>query len=331
MQNKNIALVTGAAGFIGSHMCDLLLSRNYEVRAIDNLATGNIKNLIHLKKIKKFKFYKINILEIKNNHKVFKNLKFIFHFAGLGDIVPSINNPEKYFNSNVVGTLKILEQLRHNKNLKRMVYAASSSCYGLAKVPTKETDPIDPQYPYALTKYMGEELVIHWNKIYKLPVNSVRIFNTYGPRVRTTGAYGSVIGVFFRQKLSNKPLTIVGSGEQSRDYLHVKDLASAFYHVAISGRNGQIYNLGADKPIKIKKLANMIGGKFTKIPKRPGEPFVTWANISKITKHTKWKPKIKFETGIKELLTSIWDWKDAPLWNKNRISKATKLWFKYLK
>ena len=203
----------------------------------------------------------------------------------MGDIVPSISNPEKYFNSNVFGTLKILEQLRQNKKLKRMVYAASSSCYGIAKVPTKETDTIDPQYPYALTKYMGEQLVIHWNKIYKLPVNSIRIFNTYGPRVRTTGAYGSVIGVFFKQKLSNKPLTIVGSGEQSRDYLHVKDLARAFYDVAIKGRIGQIYNLGADKPIKIKKLVSMIGGKSIKIPKRPGEPFVTWANISKLKRH----------------------------------------------
>ena len=327
---KKISIITGGAGFLGSHLADLLIKKKHDVIVIDNLSTGHFNNIKHHIKKKNFKFLKKNILDL-SSIKYIKNCDYLFHFAGLGDIVPSINNPEKYFNSNVVGTLKILEQLRHNKNLKRMVYAASSSCYGLAKVPTKETDPIDPQYPYALTKYMGEELVIHWNKIYKLPVNSVRIFNTYGPRVRTTGAYGSVIGVFFRQKLSNKPLTIVGSGEQSRDYLHVKDLASAFYHVAISGRNGQIYNLGADKPIKIKKLANMIGGKFTKIPKRPGEPFVTWANISKITKHTKWKPKIKFETGIKELLTSIWDWKDAPLWNKNRISKATKLWFKYLK
>ena len=189
--------------------------------------------------------------------------------------MPSISNPQKYFNSNVIGTLKILELLRQNNKLKKMVYAASSSCYGLARVPTKETDRIDPKYPYALTKYMGEELVIHWNKVYKLPVNSIRIFNTYGPRVRTTGAYGSVIGVFFKQKLSNKPLTVVGSGEQSRDYLHVKDLASAFYKVATKGKKGEIYNLGADKPIKIKELVKIIGGKFTSLPKRPGEPFVT--------------------------------------------------------
>ncbi len=327
---KKMSLVTGGAGFLGSHLVDYLLSKNHKVIVIDNLSTGHKNNIKNHFKNKNFKFIKKNILNLPNL-KELKNCDYFFHFAGLGDIVPSISNPEKYFDSNVVGTFKILEKLRQNKKLKKIVYAASSSCYGIAKVPTKETDSIDPQYPYALTKYIGEQLVIHWNKIYNLPVNSVRIFNTYGPRVRTTGAYGSVIGVFFKQKLSNKPLTIVGTGEQKRDYLHVKDLARAFYEVAIRGRIGQIYNLGADKPIKIKKLANMIGGKYIKIPERPGEPFVTWANISKIKKHTNWKPKIKFEIGIKEMLINIKDWKDAPLWNKNRISKATKLWFKYLK
>lgn len=327
---EKISLVTGGAGFLGSHLVDFLIKKKNKVIVIDNLSTGHINNIKHHFQNKNFKFIKKNILDA-SIFKYIKNCDYLFHFAGLGDIVPSISNPQKYFNSNVIGTLKILEQLRQNKKLKKMVYAASSSCYGLARVPTKETDPIDPKYPYALTKYMGEELVIHWNKVYKLPVNSVRIFNTYGPRVRTTGAYGSVIGVFFKQKLSNKPLTVVGSGEQSRDYLHVKDLASAFYKVATKGKNGEIYNLGADKPIKIKELVKIIGSKFTSLPKRPGEPFVTWADISKIKKHTKWKPQIKFKNGVKEMLKNISDWKDAPLWNKNKISKATKLWFKYLK
>ena len=327
---KKTSLVTGGAGFLGSHLVDYLLKKKHRVIVVDNLSTGHKNNIkIHFKN-KNFQFIKKNILDLSNTKEI-ENCDYLFHFAGLGDIVPSISNPQKYFNSNVVGTLEILERLRKNKKLKKMVYAASSSCYGIAKVPTKETSPIDPQYPYALTKYMGEELVLHWNKIYKLPVNSIRIFNTYGPRVRTTGAYGSVIGVFFKQKLSGKPLTVVGSGEQKRDYLHVRDLASAFYKVAMKGKNGQIYNLGADKPIKIKKLVKIISSKYIKLPRRPGEPFVTWANINKIKKHTKWKPEIKFENGIKDMLTNILDWKDAPLWNKKKISSETKLWFEYLK
>ena len=297
---------------------------------IDNLSTGHKNNIKHHLKNKNFKLIKKDILNLNTNLTCLKNCDYVFHFAGLGDIVPSISHPEKYFKTNVYGTLKILEILRENKKLKKLVYAASSSCYGLAKVPTTEKDPIDPKYPYALTKYMGEELALHWNKIYKIPTNSIRIFNTYGPRVRTTGAYGSVIGVFFKQKLKKKPLTVVGSGEQKRDYLHVKDLVSAFYDVAIKGKNGEIYNLGANKPVKIKKLVDIIGGNFINLPKRPGEPDCTWADIKKIKKDTNWKPKIVFKKGIKEMLNKINDWDNAPLWNKKKISKATKLWFKYI-
>mgnify|MGYP000209044857 CR=1 FL=1 len=327
---KKISVVTGGAGFLGSHITDYLINKGHKVYVIDNLSTGHKNNIKHHLKNKNFKLIKKDILNLNTNLTCLKNCDYVFHFAGLGDIVPSISHPEKYFKTNVYGTLKILEILRENKKLKKLVYAASSSCYGLAKVPTTEKDPIDPKYPYALTKYMGEELALHWNKIYKIPTNSIRIFNTYGPRVRTTGAYGSVIGVFFKQKLKKKPLTVVGSGEQKRDYLHVKDLVSAFYDVAIKGKNGEIYNLGANKPVKIKKLVDIIGGNFINLPKRPGEPDCTWADIKKIKKDTNWKPKIVFKKGIKEMLNKINDWDNAPLWNKKKISKATKLWFKYI-
>jgi UDP-glucose 4-epimerase len=327
---RKISVVTGGAGFLGSHITDYLINKGHKVYVIDNLSTGHKNNIKHHLKNKNFKLIKKDILSLNTNLTCLKNCDYVFHFAGLGDIVPSISHPEKYFKTNVYGTLKILEILRENKKLKKLVYAASSSCYGLAKVPTTEKDPIDPKYPYALTKYMGEELALHWNKIYKIPTNSIRIFNTYGPRVRTTGAYGSVIGVFFKQKLEKKPLTVVGSGEQKRDYLHVKDLVSAFYDVAIKGKNGEIYNLGANKPVKIKKLVDIIGGNFINLPKRPGEPDCTWADIKKIKKDTNWKPKIIFKKGIKEMLNKINDWDNAPLWNKKKISKATKLWFKYI-
>ena len=318
---KKISVVTGGAGFLGSHITDYLINKGHKVYVIDNLSTGHKNNIKHHLKNKNFKLIKKDILNLNTNLTCLKNCDYVFHFAGLGDIVPSISHPEKYFKTNVYGTLKILEILRENKKLKKLVYAASSSCYGLAKVPTTEKDPIDPKYPYALTKYMGEELALHWNKIYKIPTNSIRIFNTYGPRVRTTGAYGSVIGVFFKQKLKKKPLTVVGSGEQKRDYLHVKDLVSAFYDVAIKGKNGEIYNLGANKPVKIKKLVDIIGGNFINLPKRPGEPDCTWADIKKIKKDTNWKPKIVFKKGIKEMLNKINDWDNAPLWNKKKFQK----------
>ena len=306
------------------------MNKGHKVYVIDNLSTGHKNNINHHLKNKNFKLIKKDILSLNTNLTCLKKCDYVFHFAGLGDIVPSISHPEKYFKTNVYGTLKILEILRTNKKLKKLVYAGSSSCYGLAKVPTTEKDPIEPKYPYALTKYMGEELALHWNKIYKIPTNSIRIFNTYGPRVRTTGAYGSVIGVFFKQKLEKKPLTLVGSGEQKRDYLHVNDLVRAFYDVAIKGKNGEIYNLGANKPVKIKRLVDIIGGDFVNLPKRPGEPECTWANIRKIKKDTNWKPKIVFKEGIREMLNKINDWDNAPLWNKKKISKATKLWFKYI-
>ena len=144
--------------------------------------------------------------------------------------------------TNVQGNARVLEACRYN-NVKKLVYAASSSCYGLANTPTCEKHPINPMYPYALSKYLGEQTCFHWNKVYKLPVNSICIFNAYGPRVRTTGVYGAVFGVFLKQKLENKPLTVVGDGEQSRDFIFVTDVAEAFLAAAQTEITGERFNL----------------------------------------------------------------------------------------
>ncbi len=328
-KNKLIAVVTGGAGFIGSHMVDLLIKKGFEVRIIDNLSGGHEKNIRHLKNEKNLKFEKLDICNIKNNNNIFKNAKYVFHFAGIGDIVPSIEKPSNYLLTNVQGTVNILEASRYNK-IKKFVYAASSSCYGLASTPTKENHSISPQYPYALSKYIGEQSVLHWNMIYKLPADSIRIFNAYGPRVRTTGAYGAVFGVFLKQKLEKKPLTVVGSGRQRRDFIYVTDVAQAFYHVALNKKSGEIYNVGAGNPQSINKLVKIIGGEISRLPKRPGEPNCTWANISKIKRATKWRPKIKFEIGVANMIQEIENWRDAPLWNKKNIKEATKTWFQYI-
>ena len=229
-----------------------------------------------------------------------------------------------------MGTINVLEISKKLK-VKKFLYAASSSCYGIAKTPTKESDKINPLYPYALSKLMGEDAVMHWNKLYNIPVTSIRIFNAYGPRVKTTGAYGAVFGVFFKQMLSKKPFTLVGDGTQKRDFLHVRDVANAFYLASQKTSKFKIFNLGAGKPQSIKTIIKILGGKFIKIPKRPGEPHKTWANISRIKKELKWKPKINFKDGVNEMVENINYWENAPLWNIKKIKTATKEWFKYMK
>ena len=325
---KPISLVTGGAGFIGSHTVDKLLDRGHEVRVIDNLINSNLDNLEKHQRNKNLKFEKIDINLIKNN-KIFDEVDYIFHFAGIGDIVPSIEEPYKYIKNNLNGTIKVLENSR-NKSIKKFVYAASSSCYGLAKTPTNESHEINTEYPYALSKYLGEQACFHWSKVYNLDVNSIRIFNAYGRRVKTTGAYGAVFGVFLKQKLENKPLTIVGDGNQSRDFIFATDVAEAFCLAAETSYSNEIYNLGNGEPKKINYIADLIGGKKIYIPERPGEPECTWADITKITKHLNFHPKVSIENGIKTMLQNIDDWKNAPLWDKNSIKKATSNWFKYL-
>ena len=195
-----LAIVTGGAGFIGSHIVDLLVSEGFAVRVIDNMTGGHEKNLANHADNKNITLERYDIRELDPEGPLFENAQYVFHFAGIGDIVPSIERPIDYMDVNVQGTVRVLECARA-AGIQKFVYAASSSCYGLADVPTKEDHKIQPQYPYALSKYQGEQAVFHWHQVYGLPANSVRIFNAYGTRVRTNGAYGAVFGVFFKQKL----------------------------------------------------------------------------------------------------------------------------------
>ena len=330
MKKRPIAVVTGGAGFIGSHTVDKLLRENYIVRVIDNLVSGRESNLEKHKTDPRLLCEWRDVCKLNKNNALFKGAKYVFHFAGIGDLIPSIENPEKYMMNNVQGTVKVLECSRENK-IKKFVYAASSSCYGLAKIPTKENHPIKPEYPYALSKYLGEESAFHWKKIYDLPVNSIRIFNAYGTRVRTTGAYGAVFGVFLKQKLAGKPFTVVGNGKQKRDFVYVSDVANAFLLAAKTKLVGKIWNLGSGKPQSVNKLIEILKGDVVYIPKRPGEPECTYADITKIKKDLAWKPKIKFKKGVELMLKEIESWRDAPLWDAKKIQKATQSWFRYLK
>lgn len=327
--SKPIAVVTGGAGFIGSHMVDLLVDRGYAVRVIDNLVGGREFNIAHHANNADVTFDRRDIRELKPDDSLFFGAKYVFHFAGIGDIVPSIERPLEYMSTNVQGTVHVLEAAR-SAGVKKVVYAASSSCYGLAATPTREDHPIVPQYPYALSKYQGEQALFHWHKVYKLPVNAIRIFNAYGTRSRTSGAYGAVFGVFLRQKLADKPFTVVGDGTQTRDFLYVTDVARGFLAAAETDLVGEVFNLGAGNPQSVNRLVELLGGEVTYIPKRPGEPDCTWADITKITTQLGWKPEVSFEDGVRRIVQQIDYWRDAPLWDPNSIAQATKTWFQML-
>lgn len=323
------SLVTGGAGFIGSHLVDALLELGHEVIVLDNFSTGRSQNLHHVQN-------KISLIECDLSfpgdwEQYFRDIDWAFHIAALADIVPSIQMPTAYFRANVNGTFHVLEACKAAGNIKRLIYVASSSCYGIPDYyPTPETAPIRPQYPYALTKRLGEELVMHWAQVYHLPALSLRLFNVYGTRSRTSGTYGAVFGVFLAQKLANQPLTVVGDGHQTRDFTYVTDVVHALIAAAQSKESGEIYNVGSGQTISVNRLVELLGGEKVYIPKRPGEPECTFADISKIKQAFSWEPKVSIEAGVHKILENIEYWRDAPVWTTERIRVATQDWFKYL-
>lgn len=330
MSANGIAVVTGGAGFIGSHMVDVLLGRGYQVRVIDNLVGGRSENLQHHQDNPNLVFKLQDLRVTPPDDPLFEGAEYVFHFAGIGDIVPSIETPTEYLSANIMGTVHALEASRR-AGVRKFVYAASSSCYGLAsELPTTERAQISPEYPYALSKYAGEEAVLHWGKVYHLPVVSIRIFNAYGPRSRTTGAYGAVFGVFLAQKLAGKPFTVVGDGQQRRDFVFVTDLARAFLMAAEADHTGEVYNVGAGNPQSVNRLVELLGGDVIYVPKRPGEPDCTWADISRIRSQIGWEPQVSFEDGVGEMLQKIDYWSDAPVWDPASIRDATRTWFSML-
>jgi len=322
------AIVTGGAGFIGSHLVDLLLKEKIEITVLDDFSTGRPENLDHVREQIKLVECDLGVKGDWIQH--FDNADWVFHLAALADIVPSIQQPEAYFRANVDGTFNVLQAAKAAE-VKRFIYIASSSCYGIPdKYPTPENAEIRPQYPYALAKRMGEELVMHWTQVYNFPALSLRFFNVYGPRSRTSGTYGAVFGVFLGQKLAGKPYTVVGDGKQTRDFTYVTDIAQAILVSAKSDRVGQIYNVGSGATVSVNRLVELLGGEKVHIPKRPGEPDSTFADISKIQSEIGWEPQVPIEDGVAEILKHIDYWKDAPVWSPDSIAEATEDWFRYL-
>ncbi len=323
-------IVTGGAGFIGSHLTERLLNEGHKVKVLDNFSTGRKENLEHLINNTKLNVINVDIADLKSIEKYFKDIDWVFHIAALADIVPSIQQPLNYFHSNVDGTVAVLEASRQ-AGVKRFIYTASSSCYGIPdNYPTSETAEIRPQYPYALTKYLGEQLTMHWAQVYKMQCNSLRLFNVYGPRSRTSGTYGAVFGVFLAQKLAGKPFTVVGDGKQTRDFTFVTDVVDAFLTAAKSDVSGEIFNVGSGNTYSVNRLVDLLVGEVTYIPKRPGEPDCTYADITKIKATLGWQPKFSFEKGVKIMLDNIDYWRKAPVWSPEKIATATKEWVEFL-
>lgn len=328
--SKKKTIVTGGAGFIGSHITERLLGDGHEVTVLDNFSTGRQENLHHLTEFENLNVVHADITVQEEIAEYFEDVDWIFHIAALADIVPSIVNPSLYHKSNVDGTVSVLEASR-NAGVKRFIYAASSSCYGLTEeFPTPESAKTEPEYPYALTKFIGEQCVMHWGKVYDLPVVSLRMFNVYGPRSRTSGTYGAVFGVFLAQKLAGKPFTVVGDGTQTRDFVSVTDVVDAYLRAVESNVTKEIFNVGSGNAYSINRLVELLGGDVIFVPKRPGEPDCTCGDISKIKRTLGWHPKITFEEGVKIMLKNIEYWNEAPVWEPEAINEATEEWFNYL-
>lgn len=322
------AVVTGGAGFIGSHLVDALLERNVNVTVVDNLATGRIENVEHV--TERILVERCDVNETNRLRSIFAGADAVFHLAGLADIVPSIERPTEYFRANVDGSQSVMEAARA-AGVGRVVYAASSSCYGIPDAyPTPETAEIRPQYPYALTKYLGELIALHWGKVYRIPTIALRLFNVYGVRSRTSGTYGSVFGVFLAQKLAGKPFTVVGDGKQSRDFTYVTDVARAFVMAAESAASGEAVNIGSGRPQTVNRLVELLGGEVVHVPKRPGEPDVTHADVAKAGRLLGWRAEVPFEAGVERVLADIEYWRAAPVWDQDSIAQATRAWFDQL-
>jgi UDP-glucose 4-epimerase len=346
-RGRQVAVVTGGAGFIGSHLVERLLGEGFAVRVIDSLVTGRLANLEHLASAPGLEVVEADVADHERIRPVLEGADRVFHLAALADIVPSIQRPLEYHRCNVDGTVSVLEAARL-AGVGRLVYTASSSCYGLAdQVPTPETAPIRPMYPYAMTKYVGEQMALHWCRVYHLPCVSLRLFNVYGPRSRTTGAYGAVFGVFLAQKLAGRPFTVVGDGTQTRDFTYVTDIVEAFLLAsetpdpdgASSARGngrgdrkivGEVFNVGSGGTYSINQLVGLLGGDVVYVPRRPGEPDCTLADVGKIERCLGFRARIGFAEGVVRMLEQIELWRDAPVWDQGSIQEATRDWFRYL-
>ena len=297
--NKKI-LVTGGAGFIGSHLVDELIKEKAKVFIIDNLSTGRKENINP-----KAKFYKADIRDFNKIEPFFKNIDFVFHLAAIPRVPLSVKDPVLTSQVNILGTLNVFKAALDSK-VKRIVFASSSAVYGnQKKLPLKESMKPDPESPYGLQKLIGEQSADLFTKIYGLPIISLRYFNIYGPRIDFSSDYSLVVGKFLNFSRQKKSLTIFGSGRQTRDFCYVKDAVLAAIKAAGSSKlkGGEVINIGSGESYSINELSRLIGGERKYLPKRPGDTLHTKADIYLAKKLLKWQPKTNLEEGLRETVS----------------------------
>ncbi len=320
------AIVTGAAGFVGSHLVEHLIQANWEVIALDRQVSKYVDSL----PLDSYVVCDLADPHVVDTLCVKASLRLeadvVCHLAGYGEMLGALRDPAAYLEANCLGTAAALE-LARAAGAKRFVYAASSSCYGAhPPVPTSEDAPIDTGHPYALSKWLGEEAVFHWARVYGLECNSLRLFTAYGPRMRKSDALGPVLNIFLAQRAHGVPLTIVGDGTQGRDFVHARDVATAFHLAAITDMYNQIWNVGSGETQTIDHIADLIGGPTVRIPERHGDPHTARADIRKIQRDLGWLPLVSFEDGLAELLADPAAWRDAPVWLPDVMQQETAQW-----
>ncbi len=290
------SLVTGGAGFIGSNLVKYLVSKNHEVTVLDKQSKKKASNLKGL--LNKIDYFNIDISKKKELDKYFKNIDYVFHLAALTSTMESFKKKKKYFDNNVKATKNIIKALKRKK-IKKLIYTASASCYGnQKKIPINIFARISPENPYAKTKYESERLLLNFSKKSKLPVVSLRLFNVYGKQMNNKSIYKSVINIFLSQKKKNIPLTIIGDGNQTRDFIYISDVLSALLKAAKLKKYVKILNVASGKKTSINYLANLISKKKKYYRKRKGEIYHSLADISVTKSKLNWKPKVSIKKGL---------------------------------
>ena len=296
-------LLTGGAGFIGSHLVDRLFQEGHEVYVVDNLSTGKRENIN-----KNARFLEGDITNFDELQKIFTETKpeYVFHEAAIPRMPVSIEDPVGTSKVNILGTINVLKAAV-DAEVKKVIFASSSSVYGDQKtLPLKEDMSPNPMSPYGLQKYTGELNLRLFSSLYGLPTVALRYFNVYGPRADINSDYSLVVGKFLRLNKEMKPLTIFGDGKQSRAFCYVEDVVEANIRAMNSARvgTGEVINIGARIPVSVEQIAEAIGGKKEYLPPRTGDPMHTAADLSRATELLEWEPKVSFQEGLKK--TKAW-------------------------
>ena len=291
-------LVTGGCGFIGSNLVDKLIEIGHDVVVVDNESATAHESFYYNKLAK---YYKYDIIDYVKTRPLYEGVDYVFHLAAESRIQPCVENPIMAVETNTVGTATVLQCARE-ADVQRVIYSSTSSAYGLKNTPPLHEDMLeDCLNPYSVSKVAGEKLCKMYTDLFGLETITFRYFNVYGPRQPLKGQYAPVIGLFLRQLRNGEQLTVVGDGEQRRDFTHVNDVVEANILCTTKGVPGELYNVGTGKNYSVNELTNMISNEVKFITARPGESRISLANSDKL-KSLGWKPTVELEKYIKEQL-----------------------------